>query len=322
MQHVTVTTGARLHFGLLSVNPQRKRIFGGLGMMIDEPGLQICVERADADLFVAESLETRTRLQNFCAACRADGIGQLPVTIRVHDTIPGHAGFGSGTQLGLAVASALNTLSASDRSLDELACAVGRGQRSAIGIHGFRAGGFLVDGGRVRTSSDIGRLAARVEWPHAWRIVLIAPRAGIGLHGAAERSAFRAMSAMPESLTQYLCMTTLMEILPALQSMSFRDFCDSLDDFGNAVGDFFASSQGGRFADPSIATLVNDLRAQEFSGLVQSSWGPTLCAVARNQAHAESIARFIAHHDLDFSTRIVRGLNSGAQIRVHDEATV
>ena len=326
MPHVTVTTGARLHFGLLSVNPERARQFGGVGMMVDEPGVRICVSAAAADEIIANCETTVARIENFRERCRLAGLGIQSVRIEVTDSIPGHCGFGSGTQTGLALARALASLDDSfDReqiSVEQLACVIDRGNRSAIGIHGFRDGGFLVDGGRRKSAESIGELVARVAWPDEWRVVLIAPRHSIGLHGDAERAAFRQMDPMPESLTQQLCATALMEILPALNAGEFDDFCEGLDAFGNAVGDFFAPSQGGRYGDSSTRELVGDLRSAGFSGIVQSSWGPTLCAMSLNSESAQSVVQCVEQHPREFSAKIVRGLNSGARVQIQDEAHI
>ncbi|MFO0909094.1 MAG: hypothetical protein U0794_12225, partial [Isosphaeraceae bacterium] len=38
---ISVTTGSRLHFGLLSLKTTGERLFGGLGLMVDRPGLNL-----------------------------------------------------------------------------------------------------------------------------------------------------------------------------------------------------------------------------------------------------------------------------------------
>ena len=61
-----------------------------------------------------------------------------------------HTGLGVGTQLGLAIAKALAVASGEpELPSAELAMRVGRGERSAIGVHGFDRGGLLVDAGKL-----------------------------------------------------------------------------------------------------------------------------------------------------------------------------
>src|SRR5262245_65220993 len=58
-----------------------------------------------------------------------------------------HTGLGVGTQLGLAVAMAVAIeCGHSDWPAAELAVRIGRGERSAIGVHGFERGGLIVEG--------------------------------------------------------------------------------------------------------------------------------------------------------------------------------
>ena len=59
---------------------------------------------------------------------------------------------------------------------------MGRGERSAIGTHGFARGGLLVEGGK-RAAGSVSRLIARLELPDAWRFVLLIDRERRGLSG-------------------------------------------------------------------------------------------------------------------------------------------
>src|SRR6516225_692886 len=44
---VRVSTPSRLHFGMLSFGQSGVRQFGGVGLMIDEPGIRLKITRAD-----------------------------------------------------------------------------------------------------------------------------------------------------------------------------------------------------------------------------------------------------------------------------------
>src|SRR5207302_1257090 len=98
-----------------------------------------------------------------------------PQRLRVEYASAEHAGLGTGTQLGLAVARLLATI-AGQNDLDavDLARRVGRGQRSALGIHGFAQGGFLVEGGKS-AAADVAPLLVRVSFPETWQVVLTFP---------------------------------------------------------------------------------------------------------------------------------------------------
>lgn len=283
-ERVRVQTGARLHFGLLPSQTPAGRQFGGIGVMITEPGWTVSVEHAEID-----SLETQT------AAAMANPDGERRAALFLHryreqrphapsavrlvieSAIPGHQGLGSGTQLGLALAKAFALLEGTDTTAVELARRVGRGKRSAIGIWGFDAGGFLFDAGKL-PEEDIGVLAGRFAVPMAWRFVLVSPRAQAGLSGAEELAAFSALPPMNARTTAQLLDLINSHVLPSLVHEDFTHFADSLFEYGRLVGMHFAAAQGGVFAAPLMMPLADDLSRFGHARPVQTSWGPT-CAI-------------------------------------------
>src|SRR5262249_44790652 len=139
-----------------------------------------------------------------------------PQRLVVEQAAPEHAGLGTGTQLGLAVAGLLAASWGLDLSAAELARRVGRGLRSALGGYGFEQGGFLVEPGK-RSDEGLSPLAARVAFPEAWRLVLALPRQAPGLHGPDEQEAFRRLAESGAPLpTDALCRLVLLGMLPAL----------------------------------------------------------------------------------------------------------
>ncbi|MFM9964085.1 MAG: beta-ribofuranosylaminobenzene 5'-phosphate synthase family protein [Planctomycetaceae bacterium] len=288
MSVITVQTGARLHFGLLAVQAARGRNFGGVGLMIQSPGCELSVMAADRDECSAEP-EFQSRL----TAWRDEYRRQCPVErrppacrIQLLRAMPSHSGLGSGTQTALALSAALAQLSGEHEvAATELARRVGRGARSALGIHGFERGGLLVEGGK-REPNDISPLVARLDLPEEWRVLLVTPNDRRGLSGDAERAAFARLTPMPAALTESLCRIVLMELLPAIATGDFSSTASALQEFGQLNGSHFAPVQGGIFADPQMAELANWLIAQGCVGVGQSSWGPTLWVLCRDEAEA------------------------------------
>src|SRR5262249_51581686 len=133
-----------------------------------------------------------------------------------------HVGLGTGTQLAMAVARALVAALAlpwDDAAAWTLAKVLSRGARSAVGIHGFLHGGFLVEGGKAADSfAVLSPLLARCDFPASWRIVLVIPSAIQGLHGQKELDAFAKLlsSKTAATTTDALCRLVLLGILPAL----------------------------------------------------------------------------------------------------------
>ena len=177
----------------------------------------------------------------------------------------------------------------------ELARRVGRGARSALGIHGFEHGGLLVEGGK-RHSDEISPLVARLDVPPDWRLLLVTPSDRRGLSGDAERAAFARLTPMPRTLTEALCRIVLMELLPAVASADFAAAAAALREFGQLNGSHFAPVQGGVFADPQIAGFAKWLTNQGCVGVGQSSWGPTLWVLCHDELDAIRYRDLIALH--------------------------
>jgi beta-RFAP synthase len=190
----------------------------------------------------------------------------------------------------MAVSRALSNLFDEDEA-DAIALArrVGRGARSAIGIHGFTQGGFLVDAGKA-DQGEIAPLAGRVEFPFDWRIVLVVPRDVAGLFGAVEEKAFARLPGMSATTTQQLRHIATEQLLPSVAAGDFANFSEALYEFGQIVGSYFAPAQGGVFANPLMCRLADVLRARGIRGVGQSSWGPTLFALVETPDSADKLA--------------------------------
>lgn len=287
---IRVVSGSRLHFGVFSFGGgANERFFGGAGMMIDEPAVVVSVE--PAAVWSADgpgAARARTFANQFAASFDAGTIP--PHAIHVEAMPPEHAGLGSGTQLGLAVARALaESAGLKDTCPEALAARVARGQRSALGIHGFAHGGFLVEAGK-RPSELVSPLVARVAFPENWRLVLAIPSAEPGLHGPAEIAAFRRLQTEGVSLpTDTLCRLVLLGMLPALTAGDLPTFGEALYEFNRKVGEAFASVQGGPYAGPRVTQLVEWLRRQGVRGVAQSSWGPAVAGIVENEDEAQQL---------------------------------
>ncbi|NLY02179.1 MAG: hypothetical protein GXY83_39345 [Rhodopirellula sp.] len=312
---VRVFAPSRLHFGMLSIHRAGGRRFGGIGAMVDVPGLHIAVESA-RHLEVAGLLAERTR--QIAERLAASG-GETQCRIEVIQAPREHIGLGTGTQLSMAVAAGLNAL-AGRPPLDaiQLARCVGRGERSAVGLYGFVHGGVLFERGKA-DGEEISPLVARVELPSEWRFVLLCPRGVVGLSGDAERQAFASLPPAPEERAAKLDRLARESLLPAAERADFDGFSDALYEFGYLAGLSFAQEQGGPFAGRRLASLV--ALARRFArGVGQSSWGPTLFALCRDQQSAERFRQRIldatAGESLD--TWISRANPCGARIEIQD----
>jgi beta-RFAP synthase len=290
---IRVRTGSRLHFGLFSLPSEHagpwlnqegeptipRRQFGGVGLMIDQPGFEL--EVAEAKTWSAEGLLAERALQFAQAYCAGAALAAC-FAIRVESAVPPHSGLGTGTQLGLAVARALAELTRQPaRDAVTLAKLVGRGQRSALGVHGFDHGGFVIEGGKGPNTA-IAPLLGHHAFHQDWRILLITPRDVVGLHGRRELDAFSDLLRQPpdDRATESLCRLVLLGMLPALAEHDLPTFGEALYDFNRRSGSLFKAAQGGTYAHPRIESIVKSLRELGIRGVGQSSWGPTVFALA------------------------------------------
>jgi len=311
---VEVFAPARLHLGFLDLNGGLGRRFGSLGLTIDGIGTHLTVTRAAAASRREPPPQRAQRILDALTEGRFAALG--PLTLSVAATIPEHVGLGSGTQLGLAVASAVAALAGESLSARALAPLVERGARSGIGIGAFETGGFLVDGGKASEDAP-APIIARAIFPPEWRVILIFDAQGRGLSGPAEIAAFQALPSFPETMAAQLCRLTLLRLLPGFAEADFASVADSIGEIGARLGDYFAPVQGGRYASPRVAASLEWLRGEGFSGIGQSSWGPTgfvLVAdrVAAQALQSELVRRFGASGALSF--RVCAGRNRGAEI--------
>src|SRR5919109_956485 len=128
---VTVTAAGRLHLGFLDMNGGLGRRFGSIGLAIDRPAIRLTIRRAAALSAEGPGAERASRH----LARLASHLGLIPAyRLTIHEAIPAHAGLGSGTQLALAVATALRRLEGLPPDNLSDAMLLCRGARSGIGL--------------------------------------------------------------------------------------------------------------------------------------------------------------------------------------------
>lgn len=306
---VRVEAPARLHFGFLDLHGGLGRRFGSIGLAIDAPSLALSARRAARPSVEGPEAD---RVRGYVRAAAAHlGRGE-DVAVTVERVIPAHAGFGSGTQLALAVAAAMARLSGEPFAPDAFAATLDRGNRSGVGLRAFTEGGLIVDGGR---GADGGPppVIARLPYPEAWRIVLILDPGMAGVHGTREVEAFRDLPRFPEAQAAEICRITLMQVLPAVALAEPQGFGAGITRIQTLIGDHFAPHQGGRYASAAVAEALASIAAQGVPGYGQSSWGPTGFALMASEAEARAL---VAGLDRGGPLRFViaRGRNSGASV--------
>ena len=293
-----VQAGARLHLGFLDLNGACGRRFGSIGVTLERPRCTVEAVPAPGGAAPAPPDSVRRildRLGDSLSPDPEDGA----VAVRVIETIPPHTGFGSGTQLALAVAVAATRAAGRSTSVRELARRLGRGQRSGIGVAAFESGGLVIDAGHP--SEDDAGLAPPDDAPEPppvvfqhplpddWHFVLATPRAEPGLSGAAERRAFRDLPPMDAERVGRICRLTLMQVAPAALTGDIRTFGAAITEIQDTVGRYFAPCQGGRYATETGCAVTELALARGAHGVGQSSWGPTVFALVLGETAANDL---------------------------------
>ena len=286
-QTVVVETAARLHFGVLDLRGSLGRWFGGIGAAAPGPTLRVTARPADGLRVDGEDAE---RALEFAQRFQRHYELNAFVHVHVERALPHHKGLGSGTQLALAVGRALAEVSGITATVEELATAVGRTKRSAVGTWTFAGGGLVVEGGRRREGSGVAPLLARIPLPASWRCVVAVPDTICGISGAAEADALARLPPVDDRDAERVAHLVLMGLLPAAAEGDLNAFGSALTAIQTITGRWFAPIQGDTFASSVSADLVQRMIGWGAAGVGQSSWGPTVYGLVEGESAACHLA--------------------------------
>lgn len=319
---VAVRAPGRLHLGFLDPSGTLGRRFGSIGLVVDGFETELVLRPARADDFTAGSAGAAAELERAAALLQRlrDETGLTrPLQLHLARTLPVHAGFGSGTQLALALGRAFAACHGLEVDTPTLARWLGRGLRSGIGIAGFEAGALLVDGGPSAEGAP-APLLARIAWPRDWRVIVVLEPARRGLSGAQERRAIADLPPLPRARAAEICHQVLMRVLPGAAQADFDSFAAGLNVVQQVLGEHFApAQQGSPWTSPAVARLMQWLRAAEGApaAIGQSSWGPTGFAIVESAARADALVAAAGAAGVVGDTlelQVVAGRNHGATI--------
>ncbi len=297
--------------GFIDLSGSLGRHFGSIGVALNNINTKLTLAIA-SELQITGCAPKRSEdtLQFFCDTLKVS----TNVHLHFENIIPEHVGLGSGTQLALAIGSALNALYNLGLSVREIAKISARGARSGIGIGVFEHGGLVVDGGRgVNTVTP--PVISHLSIPADWYFILVFDRRGQGLHGQQELKAFQDLPSFPASQAMQLCYSLLMQALPAVAENELPAFGAVITQLQQAVGEHFAAVQGGIFTSPEVAQVMAQLQQQGAVAIGQTSWGPTGFCVVQGKAVAEKLVTQQQHSN-HIEYQITQANNNPATITV------
>jgi beta-RFAP synthase len=317
---VEVNAPARLHLGFLDLHGGLGRRFGSIGLTIDTLATRLRAERCEAISATGPGAERALKYaRSYIASQGIEG----GVDITLQQAIPDHVGLGSGTQMALAVGTAIERLYGGERSSAVIARALNRGNRSGIGIGAFDEGGFILDCGRSDVR-EVPPVAVRLPFPKQWRVLLLLDKRGQGLHGKAEVSAFSELPEFPEQSAAHLCRLVMMRVLPGVLEEQLSPVTAAIGEIQQVVGDHFAPAQGGRYTSPVISAALEWAIGKGYTGVGQSSWGPTGFILLEDAHQAQQLENDLTQHFGKFSSfhcQLVAARNQGAAVNLLQQPT-
>jgi beta-RFAP synthase len=296
------------------MNGDLGRMFGGLGVGIDHPNT--IVEAQNAENFSVTGQETdltTTLAKRFFSVYNV----KPKVHINVVQAIPAHIGLGSGTQFSLAIATALASLLDVEATIPELAVAMGRARRTAVGTSIFERGGFVVDGGKNLNTNKCPPLIYHQPFPSEWRFIVAVPNLKEGLSNSEENHAFDRLTKMPTEDAGQICRLIMLKLLPAIAEHDIESFGCALTKIQIITGNHFAQAQGGTYSSPAAADYIQFMKKAGAYGVGQSSWGPALYAVVKQEEAKSVLSKVKAYlrEGVGGQAFIAKANNKGATIR-------
>ncbi len=273
----TVTTAARLHFGFQNLSLAHERLYGGVGLALDEP--RLTVEATRADTVQCDDPATEPYVRRVVDALDVPG-----AAVSVEERFPRHVGLGSGTQLSLATLIAV--VRAYDRTADARTYApqLGRGGRSGVGVAAFESGGFVIDGGHpterftaeppAEGDWDVPPVLAHHHVPAHWRFVIVVPDTDPGQSGAAEDQSMRqAVERADPGIADEISTLLTRRLLPAIATRDHDDFGQAAARLGRLNGAWYADEQGGVYRPPAGALVESLASARSSPGPARALGG-------------------------------------------------
>jgi beta-ribofuranosylaminobenzene 5'-phosphate synthase len=294
---IIVNTPSRLHFGFIDLTGDLGRIYGSMGVAIDNPGIHL--EMSTSNKLIASG-HNSTFAKNLLKSLSKYFSSSLCCSVKICKTIPRHIGLGSGTQLALAIASAYTKLFEIEISIRELSKIIFRDKISGVGIGAFEKGGFIIDSGyrynrlsRLIDNKEPPLILFGHQIPEDWLFLLAIPKEKKGLSGKTEKSIMKSLSNTSRKRTERITRLVLMKIIPALLEKDIQSFGDAISNVDILTGLSFKKFQNGIFHSKVVEDCVNYMKKEGAYGAGQSSWGPVVYGLVKGLNQAKDLRQSV-----------------------------
>jgi len=319
---IRIRASSRLHLGFMDLNGSLDRLYGSVGVSLSNPGTDITVKHHSHLSVQNAAREIKLRIIA-CVNIFSRHYQIKPnVKILVHENIPEHKGLGSGTQLALAVSTALAHLYGIKTNTYDQSILMGRGMRSSIGIWSFEHGGLIIDSGikkqKNKTISKPPKALITYNFPEEWKFVIVVPEEKQGLSGEQEKLAINGIDP-PKKISEEICRLVMMKLLPSLLEKEIEKFGSSLTEIDHNTGLFFAPVQGGIYSGKLSDKIIDHLLASGAYGAGQSSWGPAIYGLTLKEESASLVScmkEFMTEQKIKGNVIVSSGRNRGAKIKI------
>ncbi len=318
---IKVSAPSHLHAGNIDLTGDLGRLYGTLGFTINYPYTALTAKRSNGIQVKGGDRDNAERYaRHLIEILNISGGAE----IIIESTIPRNIGLGSQTALSLAIGTALSKLYNINKiSLEEMAFKLGRGTVTALGTHGFRVGGFIIDGG-FRTDKKgemIPPLIFRQNIPNDWYFVLCIPNdpmSKILNIKEKEDEVLDQLKPMEKEESAELARLVVMNIMPAIMEKDIIAFGKAITKFNSRLGVFWSDLQDNSlYCDPIVEKGIKLMLKKGAYCACQSCWGPTFYAIVKGEDQAKLLTKEISQYVSDvgggeafYSTPN----NSGAQI--------
>jgi beta-ribofuranosylaminobenzene 5'-phosphate synthase len=313
--YLRITTPSRLHFGLIDFNGNLGRIDGGSGVAINNPRNVISIKPGKKFHVNCQSgMDSSPKSVEKIARDICNKLGKpLPdFEVTVEEEIPAHAGFGSKTQMSLALAYAISKeYDMPYNGVEGLARLVDRGGTSGIGVRAFDKGGFILDCGHSfgagkekdsclpssASKAKPGPLVMRSDIPEDWRFVLVMPLNDEGSHGQSEVDIFQKSFPLDEVEIGRVCRVILMQMVPGILEKDIETFGSAI----NNIQEIGFKNIEVKLKSPLVPNMLSIMNHAGSYGSGMSSFGPTVYGLTNSNKKAEEIRNAVSAYLDDMS---------------------